>query len=71
MHVRDHYQELRALGAEVFGLSTQITAYQAEMSSRLHLPFAQPVGSGFRLRHEEENSRRYFRWTNAEQRRRL
>ena len=40
MHVRDHYQELRALGAEVFGLSTQTTAYQAEMSSRLHLPFA-------------------------------
>jgi peroxiredoxin len=37
---RDHYQELRALGAEVFGLSTQTTAYQAEMSGRLHLPFA-------------------------------
>ena len=37
---RDHYQELRALGAEVFGLSTQTTAHQAEMSSRLHLPFA-------------------------------
>ena len=27
---RDHYQELRALGAEVFGLSTQTTAYQAK-----------------------------------------
>jgi peroxiredoxin len=37
---RDHYQQLRALGAEVFGLSTQTTAYQAEMSARLHLPFA-------------------------------
>jgi peroxiredoxin len=37
---RDHYQELQALGAEVFGLSTQTTAYQAEMSARLHLPFA-------------------------------
>ena len=37
---RDHYQELRALGAEVFGLSTQTTAYQTEMSARLHLPFA-------------------------------
>src|SRR5216684_2557544 len=24
-----------------------------------------PFGPGFRLRHEEENSRRYFRWTNA------
>jgi peroxiredoxin len=37
---RDHYQELQALGAEVFGLSTQTTAYQAAMSDRLHLPFA-------------------------------
>ena len=37
---RDHYQELQALCAEVFGLSTQTTAYQAEMSARLHLPFA-------------------------------
>src|ERR1700730_200159 len=24
-----------------------------------------PFGPGFRLRHEEENSRRYFRWTSA------
>jgi hypothetical protein len=24
-----------------------------------------PFGPGFRLPHEEENSRRYFRWTNA------
>lgn len=37
---RDHYQELRALGAEVFGLSTQNTAYQQEAARRLHLPFA-------------------------------
>ena len=36
---RDHYQELRALGAEVFGLSTQTTAYQQEAAARLHLPF--------------------------------
>jgi len=36
---RDHYQELRALGAEVFGLSTQDTAYQNEAATRLHLPF--------------------------------
>jgi peroxiredoxin len=36
---RDHYQELRALGARVFGLSTQDTDYQAEAVSRLHLPF--------------------------------
>ena len=36
---RDHYQELRALGAEVFGLSTQDTDYQKEAVERLHLPF--------------------------------
>lgn len=36
---RDHYQELQALGVDVFGLSTQDTEYQAEAVSRLHLPF--------------------------------
>ncbi len=36
---RDHYQALKALGAEVFGLSTQDTAYQREAVQRLHLPF--------------------------------
>lgn len=36
---RDHYEELRKLGARVFGLSTQNTAYQREASERLHLPF--------------------------------
>jgi peroxiredoxin len=36
---RDHHQELRALGAAVFGLSTQDTAYQREAAERLHLPF--------------------------------
>jgi peroxiredoxin len=36
---RDHYQELRALGAEVFGLSTQDSNYQREAVERLHLPF--------------------------------
>lgn len=36
---RDHYQELKALGAEVFGLSVQKTEYQTEMVNRLHLPF--------------------------------
>ncbi len=37
---RDHFAELRALGADrVFGLSTQATAYQQEMAARLHLPF--------------------------------
>lgn len=37
---RDHYAEISRLGAEVFGLSTQTTEYQAEAASRLHLPFA-------------------------------
>lgn len=36
---RDHHAELRALGAEVYGLSTQTSAYQQEMVARLHLPF--------------------------------
>lgn len=36
---RDHHQELAALGAMVFGVSTQSTAYQREMVERLHLPF--------------------------------
>ena len=36
---RDHHAELQALGAEVFGLSTQDTAYQQELVERLHLPF--------------------------------
>jgi len=37
---RDHHQELRDLGAEVFGLSSQTMAYQQEAADRLHLPFA-------------------------------
>jgi peroxiredoxin len=36
---RDHHRELVALGARVFGLSTQDTAYQREAAERLHLPF--------------------------------
>lgn len=37
---RDHFAELQQLGAGVFGLSTQATAYQLEVATRLHLPFA-------------------------------
>ena len=38
---RDHFKELAAAGAaQVYGLSTQDTAYQAEAVARLHLPFA-------------------------------
>ena len=44
---RDHMAELEALGARVYGLSTQDTAYQREMAGRLHLPF--PVLSDERL----------------------
>lgn len=36
---RDHHQVLHELGARVFGLSTQGTAYQREAVERLHLPF--------------------------------
>jgi peroxiredoxin len=36
---RDHHAELAALGARIFGLSTQDTAYQQEAVTRLHLPF--------------------------------
>jgi peroxiredoxin len=38
---RDHFAELKRLGvAQLFGLSTQTTAYQREAVERLHLPFA-------------------------------
>jgi len=37
---RDHYQEIRALGADVIGLSVQNTDYQKEMAERLQLPFS-------------------------------
>lgn len=36
---RDHHAELAALGARVFGLSTQETDYQREAVGRLRLPF--------------------------------
>ena len=36
---RDHHSELQAAGADVYGLSTQGTAYQQELAERLHLPF--------------------------------
>src|SRR5262249_8801445 len=37
---RDHYRELKALGAEVYGLSSQDSDYQREAAERLHLPFS-------------------------------
>ena len=36
---RDHHRELLALGAEVFGLSSQDLDYQREAAERLHLTF--------------------------------
>lgn len=49
---RDHYQELRTLGAEVVGLSVQSTEYQQEMADRLHLPF--PVVSDIDYQFQRE-----------------
>jgi peroxiredoxin len=49
---RDHYAELRAAGAPtVYGLSSQTTAYQAELAERLGLPFAVLSDTGHELAH--------------------
>ena len=46
---RDHFAEIKALGvAQLYGLSTQDTAYQQEAATRLHLPF--PILSDAELR---------------------
>jgi len=46
---RDHFGELKRLGvAQLFGLSTQDTAYQKEAATRLHLPF--PILSDEKLK---------------------
>ena len=36
---RDHHKDLAKLHADVFGISTQDTAYQQEMDKRLEVPF--------------------------------
>jgi peroxiredoxin len=46
---RDHNQEFRKIGAEVFGLSTQTSEYQREMAERLHLPFEVLSDAAFQL----------------------
>lgn len=46
---RDHAAELAGLGATVFGLSTQTTAFQRELVERLHLPFEILSDAEFRL----------------------
>jgi peroxiredoxin len=44
---RDHHAELAGAGTDVYGLSTQDTAYQRELAERLALPF--PILSDERL----------------------
>ena len=46
---RDHHGELQALGANVFGLSTQPTSFQREVVERLGLPFPLLSDEGLRL----------------------
>lgn len=46
---RDHYADLRGRGADVFGVSTQDSAYQREAVERLHLPFPLLSDAGLRL----------------------
>ena len=46
---RDHAQELAGLRAEVFGCSTQTTAYQSEVANRLGLPFSILSDSEYKL----------------------
>ena len=46
---RDLYAGFEQVGAAVFGLSTQSTAYQAEMVARLRLPFEIVSDEGFTL----------------------
>ena len=46
--IRDSHRAFADLGVAVYALSTQATAYQAEMAARLHLPY--PVLSDSELR---------------------
>jgi len=49
---RDHYAELRAADTGgVYGLSSQSTAYQAELAERLGLPFEVLADTGHELAH--------------------
>jgi peroxiredoxin len=49
MGFRDHYDELKSLGVEVFGLSTQTTEYQKEMAERVKVPFEVLSDAKFKL----------------------
>jgi len=47
---RDHFAELKRLGAaQLYGLSTQTSAYQREAVERLHLPFPILSDEGLKL----------------------
>ena len=47
---RDHFAQLTQLGvAQLYGLSTQDTAYQREAAARLHLPFPLLSDAGLAL----------------------
>jgi peroxiredoxin len=46
---RDHHNEIKALGADVLGLSSQSTEFQQEAVERLHLPFAMLSDEGLDL----------------------
>ncbi len=46
---RDHHAAFQAQGVEVFGVSTQNTEHQRELSSRLGVPFALLSDAQFRL----------------------
>jgi peroxiredoxin len=46
---RDHHADITARRAQLFGLSTQTTAYQREMADRLHLPFLVLSDANFQL----------------------
>jgi peroxiredoxin len=48
---RDHHRELLDLGAEVYGISSQTTDYQAEAAERLRLPFPLLSDPDLRLKH--------------------
>ncbi|MFN0263405.1 peroxiredoxin [Tepidamorphus sp. 3E244] len=65
---RDHFEDLKALGvSQVYGLSTQDSAYQQEARDRLHLPFDLisdehfKLGDIMRLPHFEVDGRRLFK----------
>ena len=57
---RDHHAKLVALGAKVYGLSTQTTDYQQEMVERLRLPF--PVLSDSALTFARALNLPLFEW---------